>query len=82
MKSRSDDLGDDTERLLERSALDALAITGKAGQVVAGFGKVEDAHLEAARRSRCPRREAPKTASASSRAALRRKQPEKRGKSL
>jgi len=32
-----------TERLLERSALDALAIAGKAGQVVAGFGKVETA---------------------------------------
>jgi uncharacterized protein len=32
-----------TETLLERSALDALAITGKAGQVVAGFMKVEAA---------------------------------------
>jgi len=32
-----------TERLLERSALDALAILGKAGQVVAGFAKVEAA---------------------------------------
>jgi hypothetical protein len=29
--------------LLERSALDALAIVGKAGRVVSGFGKVEDA---------------------------------------
>jgi predicted RNA-binding protein YlxR (DUF448 family) len=37
------ELGAMTERLLERSALDALAITGKAGQIVAGFGKVEDA---------------------------------------
>ena len=37
------DLGATTERLLERSALDALAIVGKAGQIVAGFGKVEDA---------------------------------------
>jgi predicted RNA-binding protein YlxR (DUF448 family) len=37
------DLGATTERLLERSALDALAIVGKAGQVVSGFGKVEDA---------------------------------------
>jgi predicted RNA-binding protein YlxR (DUF448 family) len=37
------DLGSLTERLLERAALDALAIVGKAGQAVAGFGKVEDA---------------------------------------
>src|SRR4051794_37196711 len=34
-----------TERLLERSALDALAIAGKGGQVVAGFSKVEAALL-------------------------------------
>jgi predicted RNA-binding protein YlxR (DUF448 family) len=33
----------DTERLLERSALDALAIAGKAGQVVAGVSKIEAA---------------------------------------
>ncbi len=32
-----------TERLLERSALDALAIAGKAGQVIGGFTKVEAA---------------------------------------
>jgi hypothetical protein len=32
-----------TERLLERGALDALAIAGKAGQVIAGFAKVEAA---------------------------------------
>ena len=32
-----------TERLLERSVLDALAIAGKAGLVAAGFTKVEDA---------------------------------------
>src|SRR3954452_155479 len=38
-----DDFVEATERLLERSALDALAIAGKAGQVVAGFGKVETA---------------------------------------
>jgi predicted RNA-binding protein YlxR (DUF448 family) len=31
------------EQLLERSALDALAIAGKAGLVLAGFGKVEAA---------------------------------------
>ncbi len=37
------DLVEMTERLLERSALDALAIAGKAGQVVAGFSKVEAA---------------------------------------
>jgi predicted RNA-binding protein YlxR (DUF448 family) len=33
----------DAERLLERAALDALAIAGKAGMVVAGFAKVEAA---------------------------------------
>jgi len=33
------DLGTRTERLLEQSALDALAIAGKAGLVAAGFGK-------------------------------------------
>ena len=32
-----------TERLLERSALDALAIAGKGGQAVTGFSKVETA---------------------------------------
>src|SRR6185437_3826340 len=31
----------DTERLLERAALDALAIAAKAGQVATGTGKVE-----------------------------------------
>ena len=33
----------ETERLLMRSALDALAIAGKSGSVVAGFSKVEAA---------------------------------------
>ena len=37
------DLAATTERLLERSALDALAIVGKAGQVIGGFAKVEAA---------------------------------------
>jgi predicted RNA-binding protein YlxR (DUF448 family) len=37
------DLLETTERLLERAALDALAIAGKAGQIVTGFGKVEAA---------------------------------------
>jgi uncharacterized protein len=37
------DLAAATARLLERAALDALAIAGKAGGVVTGFGKVEDA---------------------------------------
>lgn len=32
-----------TERLLERSALDALAMAGKAGAVIGGFAKVEAA---------------------------------------
>ncbi|WGS23707.1 MULTISPECIES: RNA-binding protein [unclassified Bradyrhizobium] len=33
----------DTEALLVRSAIDALAMAAKAGEVVSGFGKVEDA---------------------------------------
>jgi predicted RNA-binding protein YlxR (DUF448 family) len=37
------DLTATTERLLERSALDALAIAGKAGQVASGFAKAEAA---------------------------------------
>jgi uncharacterized protein len=37
------DFVDATERLLVRSALDALAIAGKAGHVPAGFAKVEAA---------------------------------------
>lgn len=37
------DLGADIERLLERAALDALAMAGKAGKVVGGFTKVEAA---------------------------------------
>ncbi len=37
------ELPDQLDRLLERSALDALAIAGKAGLVAAGFAKVEAA---------------------------------------
>jgi len=37
------DLAEQTERLLERAVLDALAIAGKAGAVVSGFSKVEAA---------------------------------------
>jgi hypothetical protein len=37
------DLSTATEQLLERSALDALAIAGKAGLVIGGFAKVEAA---------------------------------------
>jgi uncharacterized protein len=37
------DFVDETERLLARSALDALAIAGKAGRVLTGFVKVETA---------------------------------------
>ncbi len=37
------DLAAQAERLLERSALDALAIAGKSGNVVTGFSKVEAA---------------------------------------
>jgi uncharacterized protein len=44
-------LAADTERLLVRSVIDALAMAAKAGQVVAGFSKVEGAfeqgHVEA-----------------------------------
>ncbi len=39
----ADDLVTATERLLERAALDALAMAGKAGQAVAGFTRVEAA---------------------------------------
>lgn len=37
------DLGERTGRLLEQSALDALAICAKAGAVLSGFAKVENA---------------------------------------
>jgi uncharacterized protein len=37
------DLAAQTERLIERAALDALAMAGKAGVVVTGFSKVEAA---------------------------------------
>jgi hypothetical protein len=37
------DLAAQTEQLIERAALDALAIAGKAGTVVSGFSKVEEA---------------------------------------
>jgi len=37
------ELAADTERLLERSAVDALAVAGKAGQAVTGAAKVEAA---------------------------------------
>ena len=37
------DLVEQTERLMVRAVLDALAIAGKAGRVLAGFGKVEAA---------------------------------------
>src|SRR5437016_9158228 len=36
-------LASDTEKLLVKGATDALAMAAKAGQVVAGFAKVEDA---------------------------------------
>jgi uncharacterized protein len=36
-------LAADTEALLARSAVDALAVAAKAGQVISGFSKVEDA---------------------------------------
>lgn len=37
------DLAAQTDLLLARGALDALAMVGKAGEIVCGFGKVEDA---------------------------------------
>src|SRR5438046_1252210 len=37
------DLAAQTERMIERAALDALAIAGKAGTVVSGFSRVEKA---------------------------------------
>jgi uncharacterized protein len=37
------DLVAEVERLLERAALDALAMAGKAGQAICGFTKVEEA---------------------------------------
>lgn len=37
------DLAEETERLLERAVLDALAMAGKAGAVAAGFAKTEAA---------------------------------------
>ena len=36
-------LPEDTENLLVRGVIEALAMAAKAGQVVSGFGKVEDA---------------------------------------
>ena len=36
-------LAADTEALLARSVIDALAMAAKAGQVISGFGKVADA---------------------------------------
>ena len=39
----ADDLAAQTEHLIERAALDALAIAGKAGVVATGFSKVEAA---------------------------------------
>lgn len=36
-------LADEVDRLIERSALDMLAMANKAGQVLTGFGKVETA---------------------------------------
>lgn len=41
--NNSASLATDTEALLVRSAVDALAMAAKAGQAVSGFGKVEDA---------------------------------------
>ena len=62
------DLVEQTERLLERAALDALAIAGKAGRVATGFAKVEAAlDRDADRRPCCMPPMPPRTGSASSR---------------
>ena len=45
-------LAADTEALLVRSAVEALAMAAKAGQVVSGFGKVEGALGQRQARSR------------------------------
>ena len=42
-------LAADTESLLERSAIEALAMAAKAGQVISGFSKVEGALQQQAR---------------------------------
>ena len=42
----AESLATDTETLLARSAVEALAIAAKAGQVISGFGKVEAALAE------------------------------------
>ena len=47
-------LAADTEALLVRCAIDALAMAAKAGQVVSGFGKVEDALEGGTRQARTP----------------------------
>ncbi len=47
-------LAADTESLLVRSAIDALAMAAKAGQVISGFGKVEDALKQRAGRGPDP----------------------------
>ena len=44
-------LAEDTEKLLIRSVIDALAMAAKASQVVSGFGKVEDALREGGAKS-------------------------------
>jgi hypothetical protein len=43
LKRKLPSLATDTEALLARSALEALAMAAKAGQVICGFGKVEEA---------------------------------------
>ena len=47
-------LPEDTENLLVRGAIEALAMAAKAGQVVSGFGKVEDALRAGAGRGPAP----------------------------
>jgi predicted RNA-binding protein YlxR (DUF448 family) len=44
-------LAEDTEKLLIRSVIDALAMAAKAGQLVSGFGKVEDTLREGGAKS-------------------------------
>ena len=71
------DLPEATERLLQQTALDALAIAGKAGQVVGGFAKVEAAIGRADLKALIHAADAAEDGKRKLNAALARKSPEK-----
>ena len=73
------DLTAATERLLERAALDALAVASKAGQVVTGFAKVEAAITQGDVAALLHASDAADDGTRKLDAALRRKAAEKRG---